>query len=90
MHLKYTMHMRGVDVANQLRVSYNTQNHTHKWWHQIFFFLLDMTVINMYINSLAEYKMWLKSPVTHLQFMVELYEVLLQQWRSMRTPGPPR
>jgi hypothetical protein len=32
-HLEYTTHMRGVDVADQLRASYSTQNRTHKWWH---------------------------------------------------------
>jgi hypothetical protein len=55
-HLEYTTHIRGVDVANQLRVSYSIQNRTHKWWHRIFFILLDMTVINMYIIYLAECK----------------------------------
>jgi hypothetical protein len=32
-YLEYTTHMRGVDVADQLRASYSTQNRTHKWWH---------------------------------------------------------
>jgi hypothetical protein len=78
MHLEYTTHMRGVDVADQLRASYSTQNCTHKWWHQIFFFLLDTTMVNMYIIYLTECKMWSKPPVTHLQFRVELCEALLQ------------
>jgi hypothetical protein len=55
-----------------------------------FFFLLDMIVVNMYIIYLAECKRRLKPPITHLQFMVELCDVLLQQWRSTRHPGPPR
>jgi hypothetical protein len=36
-HLEYTTHMRGVDVADQLRASYSTQNRTHKWLYRIFF-----------------------------------------------------
>jgi hypothetical protein len=28
-HLEYTTHMRGVDVADQLRTSYSTQNRIH-------------------------------------------------------------
>jgi hypothetical protein len=89
MHLKYTTHMHGVDVVDQLRVSYSTQNRIHKWWHRIFFFLLNMIVVNIYIIYLAECKMRSKPPVTHLQFRVELCEVTLQQWRSMKTSEPP-
>jgi hypothetical protein len=37
MHLKYTTHMRGVDVADQLRASYDTQNRTQKWGYRVFF-----------------------------------------------------
>jgi hypothetical protein len=38
MHLEYTTHMRGVNVADQFRASYSTQNCTYKWWQRIFFF----------------------------------------------------
>jgi hypothetical protein len=31
MHLKYSTNMRGVDMADQLRASYNTQKRMHKW-----------------------------------------------------------
>jgi hypothetical protein len=48
-HLKYTIHMRGVDVVDQLRALYNIHNRTYKWRHMIFFFLLDMAIINMFI-----------------------------------------
>jgi hypothetical protein len=35
-HHEYTTHMRGVDVADQLRASYSCQTRSHKWWHRIF------------------------------------------------------
>ena len=38
---KYTTDMQGIDVANQLRASHSCQVRSHKWWHRIFFFLLD-------------------------------------------------
>ena len=47
--LEYTTFMQGMDVVDQLRASYTSQVRSHKWWHQIFFFLLNMTVVNMYI-----------------------------------------
>ena len=52
-HLEYTTRMRGVDVADQLRASYSCQTRSHKWWHRIFFFLLDTTMVNMYIMYIA-------------------------------------
>ena len=73
-HLEYTTHIRGVDVADQLRASYAIQDRTHKWWHRIFFFLLDMTFINMYVIYVEKCKSYSppKDPLTHLQFMEEM------------------
>jgi hypothetical protein len=53
MHLEYTTHMKGVDVVDQLWASYNSQTWSHKWWHRIFYFLLDMTIVNLYILYLS-------------------------------------
>jgi hypothetical protein len=36
MHLEYTTHMRGVDVADQSLVSYSCQTRSHKWWPECF------------------------------------------------------
>ena len=47
MHLQYTQNMRGVDTANQLHGVYSCLTRSHKWWHRVFFFLLDSTVSNM-------------------------------------------
>jgi hypothetical protein len=69
--LEYTTHMRGVDVADQLRSNYSCQVRTHKWWHRIFYFLLDMSVVNMYLMYL---ECWKKFPIgtrpmAHLQLV---------------------
>jgi hypothetical protein len=65
-YLEYTTHMCGVDVVDQLRASYSTQKRTHKWWHRVFFFLLDMTMVNMFIIYMAECKRRGQRPVNHL------------------------
>jgi hypothetical protein len=36
MLVKYTTFIKGVDVADQLQVSYSSQSRSHKWWHLIF------------------------------------------------------
>jgi hypothetical protein len=50
--LEYTTFMRGVDVADQLRASYTFQTRSHKWWHRIFFPLLNIMEVNIYIMYL--------------------------------------
>jgi hypothetical protein len=82
MHKEYTTYMRGVDVADQLRASYSCQVRSHKWWHCIFYFLLDMTIVNMYIMylSILGRQRLRKVPITHLQFRTELCHALIQNW----------
>jgi hypothetical protein len=84
MHKEYTTYMRGIDVADQLRASYSYQVRSHKWWHRIFYFLLDMTIVNMYIMylSILGRQRVQKVPITHLQFRSELCRALLQNWQG--------
>jgi hypothetical protein len=80
---EYTTYMRGVDVAVQLRALYSSQTRSHKWWHWIFWFLIDMTEVNMYIMYLsraAEGPNPIPQPMTHLQFKIALVEALLRSW----------
>lgn len=81
-HLEYTTHMRGVDVADKLRASYTCQSRSHKWSHRIFAFLLDTTVVNMYIlyQGILRAHDHGKTPMTHLQFKANLCDALLQNW----------
>jgi hypothetical protein len=82
MHYEYTTYMHGVDVADQLRASYSCQTRSHKWWHRVFFFLIDTTVVNMYIIylSLLRRQQVPSRPMTHLQFKTQLCQALLQNW----------
>ena len=49
MLVEYTKHMRGVDMADQRRASYSSQTRSHKWWHRVFWFLIDTIIVNMYV-----------------------------------------
>ena len=94
MHVEYTTHICGVDVANQLQALYSIHNQSHKWWHRIFFFLLDMIVINMFIIYVVAYKTSFahpKKPVMYLWFRIELCRALLRKWEgwSAFTTCPP-
>jgi hypothetical protein len=51
-HLEYTTKVRGVDVADHLRSSYTSLTRSHKWWHRVFNYVLDLSMTNMYLMYL--------------------------------------
>ena len=42
----YTRSMGGVDRFNQLKSSYSTSRRSRKWWHRLFYFLLDANLVS--------------------------------------------
>jgi hypothetical protein len=78
--LEYTTFMRGVDVADQLRASYSSQTRSHKWWHRVFFAMLDVIEVNIYIMYLSRCKEGpnpMRHPLNHLEFKIALCKALL-------------
>jgi len=45
----YNQYMDFVDKADQLRTTYTLDKKSKKWWHRIFWFLIDTVVTNAYI-----------------------------------------
>jgi len=82
MHLEYTTYIRGVDVADQLHASYTCQTRSYKWWHRVFFFLIDTSIVNMYIIYMNKCKQRrpLQHPMTLLQFQTQLCKGLTENW----------
>lgn len=75
----YNFHMGGVDRANQLRASYETHQRTWRSWWPIFFWILDVAIINAYcIAKVAQQQQDVK-PVTHLEFRKALYRQLFER-----------
>jgi hypothetical protein len=86
---EYTKNMHGVDVANHLRGNYSSLTRTHKWWHRVFHFLLDMSTVNMYILYLEILRKLGKSheALTHLQFRHGLCKALTWRWEGTNPIG---
>jgi hypothetical protein len=47
----YNHHMGGVDIADQLRAGFSTQQRGVKPWRPLFYWLLDSTIINAFCIS---------------------------------------
>lgn len=76
-HKEYTTYMRGVDVADQLRGNYTSQVWSHKWWHRLFHFLVDTTIVNVWIIHKTVLKSFgREESLTHFQFIMGMCKAL--------------
>jgi hypothetical protein len=88
----YNHHMNSVDLANQHRQPYNTQQIAYRTWILLLHWLLDQAAINAY-KLAAIGKTWPNKDLDHLEFRRALYRKLLdysklvdpQLWKE---PGP--
>ena len=80
----YNHYMGGVDIADQLRSKFSTQQRGLKPWRPLFYWLLDTTIINAYLISEHERKAKLRLDEkdnirsAHRIFREALVTVLLQ------------
>ena len=81
----YNHNMGGVDIANQLRESFETHKTTLRNWWPLFYWLIDVIVINSYrlyrihMNQLGQ-----KSTFSHLEFRTSLYCFLFSYSQSAK------
>lgn len=67
----YNHHMGGVDIADQRRSYYNTQIKSCRNWMPLFFWLLDVAIINSHLASTASGSN-LTPTLDHATFRLEL------------------
>ena len=68
--------MGGIDIANQLRESYKTHKATQRNWWPLFYWLIDVTVINSYRLYRVHMAELGQQPLSHLDFRIGLYTFL--------------
>ena len=86
----YNHSMNGGDVADQLTVFYSFVCKTKKWWRKLFFYFLEVSVVNSYLI----YKQTISHPRNHLGYRREIVEQIaklyIQQAPPRMGPGAPR
>ena len=82
----YNKFMGGVDLADARRKTYTCSCRSKKWWHRIFYYLVDTAVVNSFIlfNEGSHY-----AKRTQKEFVIELTEQLMSQHNSRKRAGNP-
>ncbi len=71
--LEYNSHKAGVDAVNQMTRTYNVKVPTRRWPMQVFFNILNLTIINSWIL----FKETLNSKISRRTFIIMLIEDIL-------------
>ena len=91
---EYNHSMNGVDRADQNSVYYPFIQKTRKWWRKLFFWLLEIGVVNSYIRYATHSHNLHTKPLTHLQYRRQVVEALALQFLQAAPervrPGRPR
>ena len=85
--LDYNQHMLGVDKIYQLVSYYSFLHKSVKWWRKVFFWFLEVVVVNSYIihKELALERS--ERPIRHIQYRRQL---ILSLSEPIRTTAVPR
>ena len=82
----YNQAMGGVDKADQLGVYYCFQLKSFKWWKKVFFWFLEVAVVNSYLL----HKETISRPLSHLGFRRSLIKLLVSTIDFAARPRPGR
>ncbi|XP_047361946.1 piggyBac transposable element-derived protein 4-like [Vespa velutina] len=85
MVLEYMANMGGVDRADQYASTYCFLCKSLKWWRKLFFWGLEMCVINSYIIYRISKQTNNETPMTHHKFVKVLIDQLRGDFRESRT-----
>ncbi|KAI4487117.1 hypothetical protein M0802_012031 [Mischocyttarus mexicanus] len=85
MVLEYTANMGGVDREDQYASTYSFLRKSLKWWRKLFFWGLEMCVINSYVIYRITKQTTNKTPMTHHKFVKTLIDQLRGDFRVSRT-----
>jgi len=89
----YNYHMGSVDIADQLRSYYSTQQRASRNWYPLFYWLLDTSIVNAYrlLRTLYPHQ---KSQTKHYLFRERLANKLIdiglaEHLEMIEEPAPP-
>lgn len=84
--IDYTKHMGGVDRSDHFISSYQFMRRTKKWYRKLFFWLLEVAIIDAYILYQELQKTFNKKPMTHREFRTTLVKRLVAEKVAVDRP----
>ena len=78
----YMKNMGGVDSADQYYATYCFLRRTLKWWRKLFFWGLEVSIINAYILYVESCKNSNSNPMSYIKFRRELVMALVGDVRQ--------
>lgn len=78
----YMKNMGGVDTADQYCATYCFLRRTLKWWRKLFFWGLEVSIINAYVLYVESCKNSSSNPMSHIKFRRELVMALVGDFRQ--------
>lgn len=66
---EYNAYHGGTDVADSMRTPYSTWRKSSKWWHCVFYWLLDVMMVNAFI---VYHQRMVDKQLTHLEFLMDV------------------
>ena len=85
----YNKHMLGVDKLDQLASYYSFLHKSVKWWRKVFFWAMEVAVVNSYIIYKEHMSSHSQRPMQHSQYRRKLVEELADPLRSTAIPSGP-
>ena len=82
--------MLGVDKIDQLVSYYSFLHKSVKWWRKVFFWFLEVSVVNSYIIYKEQAKTSGNKFISHLAYRRKLIEMLTEPLRSTSSATPHR
>lgn len=81
----YNKYMGGVDKFDQKKERYAIGRRSLKWWHRIFYFLIDLSVVNSFIL----YQISRRTQCDQLSYRITLARQLINNYNSRKRRGKP-
>ena len=76
---RYNHSMNGVDRADQYTVYYSFVRRSVKWWRKVFFWVMEVAIVNSYIL----HKCTAQRPLTHLEYRRSLVRSLQRMYSQL-------
>nr|XP_034194964.1 piggyBac transposable element-derived protein 4-like [Osmia lignaria] len=86
--INYNKYMGGVDKADQYTGTYCFMRKSQKWWRKLFFWGLEVSVINSYLLYQEHHKTYNIKKLSHLQFVRHLIDQLIGNFRDANPKAP--